>query len=155
MCVVQGRRQLLAPQPWRHMRKCKKTFPWGARWMQCNNQMSPGHLAAPEFLSPWGLHPATLRDSADAPLIRSRKQMTAKFSSSPAKKNTARLRSQKPSNILLLRFLFKTLSIHTHTEKKIHIQSKGSRMLTISQGVAMFLNPFNSSICSQKGRRFM
>lgn len=41
--------------------------------------------------------------------------MTATFSSTLAKKNTARLRTQKASNILLPRFLFINFSTHTYT----------------------------------------
>jgi hypothetical protein len=77
--------------------------------------------------------------------------MTANFSSSPAKKNLAGLRTQKASSILLLFVFFKfqvPTHTYTHTQKKIHFHSRCSRMLEVYGGVAMFLNSFNNSICS-------
>ena len=63
-----------------------------------------------------GLLPAT--PVSQSPLIPSTRAVT--FYSSPAKKNFARLKTQKPSDILLLRFLLVSFSTHTYTQKKIY-----------------------------------
>lgn len=91
--------------------------------------------------------------------------MTAKSVSSSAKKNCRVKKTHTHTHIHSLKyhttefcFVFffhvSCAHIHPHTEKDC-CYSKGSRMFTVYQGVAMFLSSVASCFCSPTGRRFL